>query len=398
MGIKSLADDQIKIEKIKLKDICHFADRAAGQAPYQQVAPISMRRALSQAKNPYGRPDDIALLVAFSANRCVGYHGLLPGLLKQGDTLNSVHWATAFYVAPEFRGRKIGKRLLAEIINLKIDFIVTQMTASAERAYRNSGYKDIGRLIYFQLRADRLDIAATRFGTADRFPGEKSRRPKPLIAGLKRMQRVIHRAAKNMFYRSAIKNQRHLDHRFRWKVVDRIDESCWGRRDADSNRSSFFRGIEAVNWMLQNPWVVSKKAGEKKTENYYFSETREIFKYVAIEIYRRKDPNPAGFMVMSVSYKKEKTRIKLLDFYLPNAEASEMVGYPLLKYAKQLLADRIEYPHDLARYFQSLPWTKKLIKRQTRLYLFHPAASDSPLAVSRGNILLDYCDGDTTFT
>jgi GNAT superfamily N-acetyltransferase len=393
-----LEDDQIKIEQIKLKDICHFADRAAGQLPYQRVAPISMRRALSQAKNPYGRPDDIALLVAFSANRCVGYHGLLPGLLKQGDTLSSVHWATAFYVAAEFRGRKIGKRLLAEIKNLKIDFIVTQMTASAERAYRNSGYKDIGRLIYFQLRADRLDIAATRFGTADRFPEEKSRRQKPLIAGLKRMQQVIYRSAKNMFYHTVIKNQRHLEHRFTWKVVDRIDDSCRGHRTANSNPPSFFRGIEAVNWMLQNPWVVSKTAGEKKTENYYFSEIRETFKHVAIEIYRRRDPKPAGFMVMSVSHKKEKTRIKLLDFCLPNAEGPEMVGYPLLKYAKQILADRIEYPDCLAQYFQSLPWTKKLIKRQTRLYLFHPAAEDSPLAVSRGKILFDYCDGDTAFT
>ena len=391
-------DDQIKIEKIKLKDICNFAQKALSLPPYQVVVPISMRRALSQAKNPYGRPDDIALLVAFSADRCVGYHGLLPGLFNQGDRLNRVHWATAFYVSPEFRGRKIGRRLLEEIKNLKLDFIVTQMTESAERAYRNTGYKDIGSLTYFQLRADRLDIPATLFGTAGPGLDKITRRPKPLTGGLKRMRHAIYRGVKSVFYSIAIKDQRHLEQRFKWTVVDRIDESCRRPDTGHSNLPSFFKGIEAVNWMLQNPWVVSKNPGEKKTQNYYFSETRDIFKYMAIEIYRLEDRRPDGFMVLSVSHKKEKTRIKLLDFHLQNEKDPGIVGYPLLKYAKKFLADRIEYPDYLAAYFQSLPWTKKLIKRQTRQYLFHSCSNASPLAVSRGKILFDYCDGDTAFT
>jgi len=393
-----LDDDQIKIEKIKLKDICNFAQKALSLPPYQVVVPISMRRALSQAKNPYGRPDDIALLVAFSADRCVGYHGLLPGLFNQGDRLNRVHWATAFYVSPEFRGRKIGRRLLEEIKNLKLDFIVTQMTESAERAYRNTGYKDIGSLTYFQLRADRLDIPATLFGTAGPGLDKITRRPKPLTGGLKRMRHAIYRGVKSVFYSIAIKDQRHLEQRFKWTVVDRIDESCRRPDTGHSNLPSFFKGIEAVNWMLQNPWVVSKKPGEKKTQNYYFSETRDIFKYMAIEIYRLEDRRPDGFMVLSVSHKKEKTRIKLLDFHLQNEKDPGIVGYPLLKYAKKFLADRIEYPDYLAAYFQSLPWTKKLIKRQTRQYLFHSCSNASPLAVSQGKILFDYCDGDTAFT
>ena len=393
-----MQDDQIRIEKIKIKDIGDFADRALRQPPFQAVAPISLRRASSQAKNPYGRPDDIALLVAFNADQCVGYHGLLPGLLKQGDRLNRVHWATAFYVSPEFRGQKIGRRLLEEIKNLKIDFIVTQMTESAERTYRNTGYKDIGRLTYFQLRADRLALAATLFGNAGPFREKVAQQSKPLITVLQRIHRSIYRGVKSFFYSTAIKDQRNQEHRFQWKMVDRIDESCWRHRTGHSNQPSFFRGIEAVNWMLHNPWVVSKKSGEKKSKNYYFSETRNIFKYLVIEVYRRKDRKPAGFVVLSVSHKKDKTRIKLLDFSLQDANTPEIIGYPVLKYAKKFLADRIEYPDYFRGYFQSLPWTKKLIKRQTRPYLFHPCGNDSPLAVSKEKILFDYCDGDTAFT
>ena len=392
-----MKDDHIKIEKIKVKDICDFASSAPGLSPYQTVVPISMRRALSQVKNPYARPDDVALLVAYSADRCVGYHGLLPCLLKHGDTLHRVHWATAFYVAPEFRGRKIGRRLLEEIKNLKIDFIVPQMTESAERAYRNTGYQDLGCLTFFQLRVDRLDVLGTLFSTATSYLEKIMSPSAPLITYLSRLHRAIYRSAKSVFYRTAIKDQREVEGRFKWNGVDRIDESGWRPGAGHSNRPSFFRGIEAVNWMLQYPWVVSKTPGLKKTKNYYFSEARDIFQYTAIEVCHPAEGNPAGFMVFSVSHKKEKTRIKLLDFRLKNTEDVQIIGYLILKYAAKFRADCIEYPDYLAGYFQSLPWTKKLIKRQTRLYLFHPSGNGSPLAVSKDKILFDVCDGDTAF-
>ena len=390
-----MKDDQIKIEKITCKEICHFARQALGQPPYQSVAPISLRRALSQEKNPYAKPEDIVLLVAFSADRCAGYHGLLPGLLQKGQALHKVHWGMAFYVLPEFRGQKIGKRLLQEIKNLKIDFIVTQITEMAEHAYRNNGYKDIGRLTFFQLRADRLDVLSRLFGSAIPRP-QKTIRPTSFQSlYLKRLQQAVYRSAKSAFYRALIKHQRHLEGRFKARLIDRIDESRWGACTENSSRPTFYRGIKAVNWMLQYPWVVSKERAQNKTKNYYFSEVRDIFHYVALELYRAEDRTPAGYMVLSVSHKKETTRVKLLDYYLQNKKDARIVGYLVLKYAAKFRADRIDYPDDLARYFQSLPWTQKLIKRQSRLYLFHPSGNDSPLAASKSRILFDCCDGDT---
>ena len=103
-------------------------------------------------------------------------------------------------------------------------------------------------------------------------------------------------------------------------------------------------------------------------------------------------------MVLSVSDKKEKTRVKILDFYFNNPTDCEIAVYLALRYAKVFLADRIDYPCSLEIYFKKTTGFKKLIKKQSRLYMFYPATNHSPLAVYNGKIAFDYCDGDTAFT
>jgi GNAT superfamily N-acetyltransferase len=355
-------------------------------------------RAESQSKNPYGRPEDVALFVAFSGNQCVGYHGLLPAIFNHEDNLASVYWATTFYVAPDFRGQGIGKYLLEEIKNAKIDFIVTQMTESAERTYRSAGYQDIGALDYFQLRLDRLDFLARFFDAITPLFRKKSPDPRHVPPGLMRLKRTVYNFIKKIFYHIVtIKSHKQKD-RFSWKVVGQINESLWGALDRHLIDPAFFRGAEAVNWMLKYPWVVSRSDTITDMPNYYFSGVREIFRYVAIEISSAGAGLPKGFVVLSISHKKEKTRAKILDFHFNNPTDREIAVYLALKYAKVFLADRIEYPDSLEIYFRKTIGFKKLIKKQRRLYLFYPASSSSPLSVYKGRITLNYCDGDTAFT
>jgi GNAT superfamily N-acetyltransferase len=397
-GCLKLKEDQIKIKKIKLGDLYDFTCDTFAHASFEKVAPISLMRAESQSKNPYGRPEDVALFVAFSGNQCVGYHGLLPAIFNHGDNLASVYWATTFYVAPDFRGQGIGKCLLEEIKNAKIDFIVTQMTESAERAYRSAGYQDIGTLGYLQLRVDRLDFLAGFFDAITHLFRKKSSDPKHMPPGLMRLKRTVYNFIKKIFYQIAAGKSRQQQGRFSWKVVDQINESLWGAWDKDLIDPAFFRGTEAVNWMLKYPWVVSGSDTITDMPNYYFSGVREIFRYVAIEISSPGAGLPQGFVVLSISHKKEKTRVKILDFHFNNPTDREIAVYLALKYAKVFLADRIEYPGSLEIYFKKAIGFKKLIKKQRRLYMFYPGSSPSPLAVYKDKITFNYCDADTAFT
>ena len=395
-----LSENKIKIKKIKLKELVRWAANIPRQRAYKKVAPITLTRAVSQSKNPYARWEDVVLLLAFSGDQCVGYHGLLPAVLKHGDKLARVHWATTFFVAPDFRGQGIGKHLLQEIKNSKIDFSVCQMTESAQRVYRSSGFKDLGQLSYFQLRLDRLDFLPRFFDAAARWLRKKSPCPRSGPPGLIRLlQRPLYRLTKRLFYRLVVRrSQSRQKRKFTWKTVDRIDQSLFGESNRQPAGASFCRGIEAVNWMLNYPWVVSGNARKSDLPRYYFADVRDIFRYVAIEINSVHKAGPLGFLVLSISHKKEKTRVKILDFYFNNPADEEIAVYLALKHASGYLADRIEYPSRLANYFNHHAEFKKLIKKQNRLYMFYPQSSNSPLAVCQGTIALDYCDGDTTLS
>lgn len=150
--------------------------------------------------------------------------------------------------------------------------------------------------------------------------------------------------------------------------------------------------------MLRHPWVVSRKDAEKDVQNYYFSRIRDLFKLVALEIFASDGNTRKGFLIISLSHKKNKSVIKILDYNFYDPRDAFIAGYFGIKYAKDLSADQIEYPESLNSFFKEQPFFKRLIKRKKRLYLFYPKSDDSPLAVSARKIKLDYCDGDTAFT
>ena len=91
-------------------------------------------------------------------------------------------------------------------------------------------------------------------------------------------------------------------------------------------------------------------------------------------------------------------RVKILDLYFKNPDDREIAAHLALRYAKIFLADRIDFPASLETHFKQMTGLKKLIKKQSHLFMFYPASNHSPLAVNNGKIEFSYCDGDTAFT
>jgi GNAT superfamily N-acetyltransferase len=385
---------QIKIKKIKLKDLDEFSKNALVDPAYQDLAPISLIRAGSQAKNPLAAPNDITLLVALCKDRCIGYHGLLPGILKIGEIYSKVYWLVTFYLDAGFRGQGHGKHLVSEIQNTAVDLVATGITAGAEGAYRSMGFKDLGDLPYYQLRLDRLQSKHTPF----QYGGHKPEQPGLFGLMFNRFGRWRYQLKKQMVYRIVFQKLKARNNIFKSRLVNQLDEDLTSLMAQQLPSASFHRDRDTVNWMLQHPWVVSRKDAGQDVPNYYFSRVRDFFKFVALEIFAPDGNTRKGFLILSLSLKKNRSVIKILDYNFYDPQDSFIAGYFGIKYAKNLVADRIEYPVGLKDFFEQQPFFKRLTKKKKRLYLFYPNTADSPLAASAGKIKLDYCDGDTAFT
>ena len=391
---KKLEHHPLKIKKIKLKDLDEFSQNALNDPAYQDLAPISLIRAGSQAKNPLAEPDDITLLVALCNGRCVGYNGLLPGILKANENYSKVYWPSTIYLDARFRGQGHGKYLIRESQNTAVDLVATNISASAEGVYRSMGFKTLGDLPYCQLRLDRLQSVQTLF----QYGGHKPDQPGVFGLMLNRFGRWRYQLKKQMVYGIVFQKLKAKKNIFKSRLVNRLDEDLTSLMAQQSPYASFHRDLDTVNWMLQHPWVVSRRDAGQDVQNYYFSRVRDLFKFVALEIFAPDGNTRKGFLIISLSHKKNRSVVKILDYHFYDSQDTFIAGYYGIKYAKDLLADRIEYPGSLSDFFEEQPFFKRLTKRKKRLYLFYPNSNDSPLALSAGKIKLDYCDGDTAFT
>ena len=382
---KILPDSHIRIERIRQKGLLDFWRSVQSAPAFANVRPITSMRAISQAKNPYAQPEDVVLLVAYQGEKCIGYHGLLPGRLVRGGQAEPVFWVTTFYVDPAFRGKGIGRMLLQEIQRLKIDFVTTQMTPSAEQAYRRAGYLDLGHLDYYQMRLDRLAF--------QQFRAASNAEPQTVA---QRIFASFYHLRKKSFY----DKMTHLtgSGSLVLNKVERISSIFKDSISTHNAAPAFHRGIEAINWMMMMPWVIAGNTSEGKAKNYYFTSSRDLFRYEATEILDPANNTPTGFVVLSASNKHGRSRIKILDHYYPSTTCRRLIVVVALINAARILADRVEFPAVFKEDFQKLTQKERLIKKQHRIYMYTPAHSESHLATAAGRITFDYCDGDTAFT
>jgi hypothetical protein len=214
------------------------------------------------------------------------------------------------------------------------------------------------------------------------------------------MSRWLLKAQQRVFYRRAAAALDPGREAVAWRRVERIERY---RIRAPKGRAVFLRGNDIVNWMMAHPWVYSRQditpedlAGEVR--HYYFTKTRELFRYAAFEIYSGGASACSGFVVLSLSCSRNRARVKILDHAADNPLVARTVCFLALSAARGILADRIEIPTRLAPVFHGKPLLRPLLKRQELLCVGFPANPGSPLAASTGAIELGLCDGDAGFT
>lgn len=343
----------MRIKEVRIRDLYRFAcEVARGSA--RGVLPITKQRALSQTKNPYADGREVGLVAAYEGERCVGFSGMMPGLLKHGSRLIKVSWGSAIFVDPESRQSMLGLRLLTQWSGL---FNGT-LSSSLEAVVAPLGQK-IKPVTYYRIHGST-------------------------------------RARNGKTAQEARRTQRRLFEAIVVRAVPRIDEEETRERyGADS--TVFYRDHRAINWMLRFPWIRELKPGEPDSR-YVFSDARDVFRYEALRVYSARSGAYKGFLVLSVSSSgaPRYTVLKLLDFHFPSRGDKRFLLPIVHERARDCQAHAIEVSRAAGR---SLPGS--ILALQDVLTIRRPvyfASNGAALSVPLSSIQGDYCDGDATFS
>jgi hypothetical protein len=183
---------------------------------------------------------------------------------------------------------------------------------------------------------------------------------------------------------------------YHWAEVQKVQPETAGQR-ASLAPVQFYRGAQVVNWMLSHPWVV--EPGQSPTEgmDYYFSDVRQHFRNLAVELYSVEN-HYLGYVVFQISTLRSRLELKTLDVYLEPSVDRNTLAALAVHYASKLRADRIDLPMEAVVDLQKLKTGRLLLEKRYRIYQCYPKKEDSPLALAWNELRFEYSDGDMAFS
>lgn len=228
---------------------------------------ITLSRANSQVANPRARESDVVLVVALKDEELLGYIGVLPDYIYVKGKSERFGWLSTFWVDPSQRGRGIGKSLVSRAFESWEGSIGgVDYTVSAKRVYDSVDY-------FIPLH--HWDGTALTL----RLRGELSRARfiRYLMIG------PIEKAAeftinKIMDIRLKIwKKAKDRKREVRIEYIDTIDDETGDFIEKQRKDPMFHRGKKELNWIIEQPWVVSAPSSDATDAKYDFSSSAQSF-------------------------------------------------------------------------------------------------------------------------
>jgi hypothetical protein len=396
---------RLNIKHVRISELYEFARGAIETTAPNGLIPITSHRALAHSLNPYADSDDVALLVAYYEDECVGYFGILPGRLETPAGMHKVYWASTFFVDPRHR-RWVAPRILKEAISLGYDLIVTGTNDAVDRLYRAMKFREFGPLTYryitLQCRTERL-LLSMPFRVLRRIlikMGVGSSWIDRAVADADDLQSSVLRLFQ---YRRlakltalALGDVRYV---LRYEPFEPgsllpFPDSCY--RDKAAH---FYRGPDVIDWMLRYKWVISEHDAPRMRVRYMFSDVRQVFTFLHLSLFSRSGSDPIGFVILSLSRRSANSPrdLKVLDFHIRESIPEEVLIGVVVRAAADVRADTIVFPNQVSLSPLACARNGLRIEIVQRPYFCLSAVVGGPLDSATQTIALNYCDGDMAF-
>lgn len=341
--------------------------------------PISFHRAHSQVKNPRLDEEDIILLLAFDEGNLIGYLGILPDtiFLKDREPIK-IGWLSCIWVSQHARGKGISMKLVfksLELWNNKI--LLTEYVPSIKIIYDRTN-QFVNKP--FSKKGIRLYI---KFDLYNILP------PKSVIFfRLKWLLKAIDFCTNGLLNIRSKFFKADLSH-VHFEYIDHIDDELNDFIVRKQDRQLFKRSKDDLNWIIQNPWILSSIKKDDLNKKYYFSSTAKSFNFYSL-IIRNSDNKLIAFMIFA----KRDNALKLPYLYHDNCldKIVNVINYHLIKWNIRTFTS---FHSDLAQKLKCKKtpaiYRKEIIRNYMISSIFKDEIFNSDFEIQDG-------DGDCSFT
>lgn len=341
--------------------------------------PITIHRALSQVKNPQLQEEDIILILALDEGDLIGYTGIIPYtiFLKGKDPIR-IGWLSCLWVSKLARGKGISVKLLSKSVELwnskaiAADYVpATKVIYDKTNQFVNKPLEKKGIRLY--VKCDLYNI----------LPSKKA-----IFFKIKWLFKAIDSCVNVFVDFRLVFYKKGLPH-LHFEFVDHIDEEVNIFIKNKQENQLFRRNMDELNWMIQNPWLISSNKKDNLNKKYYFSSTAKSFNFYSLKV-----KNSDGILIAFMIFSKRDTTLKLPYFYHNNCIDSvvDAINYYMIKWEIRTFTT---YNSDIAQILATKKTPAIFKKVVIRNYMISSVFKDE---VFNSNFEIQDGDGDCGFT
>ncbi|HMO18063.1 MAG TPA: hypothetical protein PKA63_07500 [Oligoflexia bacterium] len=390
------------IKGISYSELIEYANEVAN-GKHQGLIPIDRHRARQLVKNPLAANTDYALVIAFdSKNKCVGYMGLIPGVININGSNRKIAWTSTGKISKNRNASYLGMEFAKSYYDT---IISTGNNEISKRFYRRHNFNEVKINLSRNFHAFLIDpfLLSIKIITLIRLKLSKHKSEKSSSLTQKILLTI---SAK---YRNILAGLIKLPSS---EVI--INQSSTLSREISTyltlkRKYSFSHSNHSLEWIVNNPWFLSLPIREiyNKSEitnendtlsindiekKYAFNSLSKKIKYKVISLKDKNGEILAG-LVCSFSEDNEKIILKILDYNASSIKAKKYLGYIIIRNFLQSNASIFTFPKDFINDLGFLSFVLKLSIANYNDYFFW--SNDETFLDNIQNLSFSMLDGDS---
>jgi GNAT superfamily N-acetyltransferase len=378
-----------RIDIVTRADLHAMAIAAESDPARFPVVPIEPLRAQAQSRNPVSATGDPTLLVAYKDDRCVGYLGLLPQVLRRGQTTIKALAFSALYLEPALRGSGLAQRLLESARGLGFPLLTIGNSRAAQAFFIKSGMQKLAPYRIVQLRLGPGAAIAQHYERSLRLLRRiGAHKLQPAARGLKQLSLAaagpFRQFGNRRAYRAMASNSELLAFgvpAFRNGVATPIDE----------RKLRVHWDADALNWMLDCPWIGAQAAPPAVASRYHFNASDPGFRHAACELIDAKG-QLAGFAAFLVHRHHAQKMVSLLQYSTTDAAGNALILRHAFDLARESNADIVRCGEEWIMPLEEAGLGKHLVVTERQSFVDAPMHAEEFADYAEG-----FADGDIAF-